>query len=152
MLATGAMVVVVVGVLSFWGDTVGRLFQSDMERIQGRWKVVSIVVKGGAVPENEQGYFIFEDEGIKLFGPNGLKSSTDYSLDDGHDPGWVDLLPPGWEDLGIPEDEAPRLRGIYELKGNTLRICLSGDPDGKRPTTFESKADSRTDLIVLQRE
>jgi uncharacterized protein (TIGR03067 family) len=39
--------------------------------------------------------------------------------------------------------------GIYELKGETLRICMS---EGKRPEKFASEEGSKTRLIVVKRQ
>jgi uncharacterized protein (TIGR03067 family) len=43
-------------------------------------------------------------------------------------------------------------RGIYDLDGDRLRICLPDDPViRERPTTFETKAGSRLVLLVMKR-
>ena len=39
--------------------------------------------------------------------------------------------------------------GIYELKGDTLRICMS---EGKRPEKFASEEGSKIRLIVVKRQ
>jgi len=128
LLATGAVVVLVLGVSNFWGDIVW-FFQSDAERIQGKWAFVSAVYDGQAVP-SEQEYCIFEGEKV-----HSVTEINEYRLDERHQPGWINMK---------------SLLGIYELNGDTLRMCFS--ELGKRPIAFESKAGSKHILFVLQRE
>jgi len=138
LLATGAVVVVVVGVLSFWGDIVW-FFQSDVERIQGRWKVVSVIFAGQGVPESALGHFIFDGEKMTVSYPDGGKVMREYRLDENHQPGWFDITQ--------PDDKSQR--GIYEINSDTLRICTSTE---ERPATFEPKAGDRLMLWVSKRE
>ena len=42
-------------------------------------------------------------------------------------------------------------KGIYELKGDTLRLCYSANPGSDAPTAFESKADSQVFLWTLKK-
>ena len=46
-------------------------------------------------------------------------------------------------------------RGIYEFHGNRLRICITIDPNGDRPTEFratkENKGTKETLLLVLEK-
>lgn len=45
------------------------------------------------------------------------------------------------------------LPGIYELKGDTLRVCLDGDGKAdKRPTAFEAPGTTRNMLLTFRRE
>jgi len=129
LLATGAVLVLVltVDILQRW------LNRSDLERIQGRWKVVSWVTAGRAVPHLEERYCIFKGGKMQY-----LEGNEDYWLDEDHQPGRFDL--------------GTRF-GIYELSGDSLRICVDMDPMlGDRPTAFESKPGSNYFLWVLQRE
>jgi uncharacterized protein (TIGR03067 family) len=48
------------------------------------------------------------------------------------------------------KDKGEMMLGIYELKGDTLRLCL--DPTGtKRPTEYKAAADSKLLLLVCKR-
>lgn len=45
------------------------------------------------------------------------------------------------------------LPGIYELKGDTLRLCLDGDGKAdKRPAAFEAPGTTRNMLLTYRRE
>ena len=141
---------VLLAIVSFWGDVRrGSLPQTDLDRIQGKWKIVSAEFDGKAIPKSELAYWIFEGEeiltldsnGNAIVGPQPADYRAVYRLDENHEPRWVDLdILSGQSNLAI-----------YELNGDTLRICLSSVA-GKRPTAFESKAGSRNALMVLKRE
>ena len=143
---------VLLAIVSFWGDVrrgslpqtdLESLPQTDLDKIQGKWKIVSAVFDGKAVPKSEVAYWIFEGEEILTLDSNGNVGPQpgDYRLDENHEPGWIDLdIVSGKPDLAI-----------YELNGDTLRICLSSVA-GKRPTAFDSKAGSRNAVMVLKRE
>ena len=74
---------------------------------------------------------------------DGPAASSRKKLDPGKKPAHVDAVTT--EGLAM---EAPML-GIYELKGETLRMCF--DPKGKeRPTSLTPKAGQFA--VVLQRE
>jgi len=156
LLATGAVVVAVLAVVTFWGDIIWFL-QSDSQRIQGKWKVVSAINDGQAMRESEPGrYLIFEGEKVLSPQPNGVKSTADYRLDEDHQPGWIDVINmqphPTWDPTWILEESA---RGIYELDRYTLRVCLrltTNKDVGDRPAAFESKPGSNNALTVFQRE
>jgi uncharacterized protein (TIGR03067 family) len=51
----------------------------------------------------------------------------------------------------VGEHRGKILQGIYELNGDTLRVCLA--PPGKeRPTEFSARAGSGNSLAVYRRE
>jgi uncharacterized protein (TIGR03067 family) len=144
LLATGAVVVVVLGVSNFWGDIVW-FFQSDAERIQGKWRVVS---NDGA---ESIAFFVFEGSTLTMTNPfagtnfritaepdSAVLEKWSYRLDEQHRPGWFDMT--GF----LP------MRGIYELSGDTLRICVNMGE--QRSTAFDSKPGRPHLLWVLQRE
>ena len=133
MLGMGVVVVVAVGVSNFWGDIVVRFFPGDVERIQGRWEIGPFVLYRGPKPILVTTRRIeFEGKTSCLIDRDGNMHMFSYLLDEAHEPRWIDI---------------GEFQGIYELNGDTLRICWGLD----RPTTFE--ADSRgTILWVLQRE
>jgi uncharacterized protein (TIGR03067 family) len=52
-------------------------------------------------------------------------------------------------DLTTPEGLV--IRGIYELDGDTLKVCLSA-PGDERPTAMKTTLDDGRTLIVYKRE
>ena len=62
-------------------------------------------------------------------------------MDAGAKPKTIDLT-------GFPKPDVKML-GIYELDGNTLKICVG---ESKRPIEFASKPGSKTGIFVLRKE
>ena len=144
LLAAGAAVVLLLAVSSFWGDIV-RFLQSDADRIQGKWKVVSGSERFTS--------FLFEGSTLTTTLP-GSGSGFDprerwnYRLDEDHRPRWFDMT--NADGKVFHDGEVLSFRGLYELNEDTLRICtnMSG---GRRPVALDSNV--RSDhLKVLKRE
>jgi len=144
LLATGAVgvlvVVVVLAMVSFRVEVLQWWFPGDVGRIQGKWKVVSFKSHGRY--KKKYDCVFFEGKTFSILEHDGDEGSGVYHLEENHKPGWIDLFE--------KDDDEPR-RGIYEVKGDTLRIC-HGNRARKRSTMFESKPGSPDDLWVLQRE
>lgn len=51
---------------------------------------------------------------------------------------------------GGDEQSANASRGIYELDGDTFKICTAG-PDNKRPTDFKAGGEAQQQVVVLKR-
>jgi uncharacterized protein (TIGR03067 family) len=68
-----------------------------------------------------------------------------YKLNPSKNPKAIDFMPGEG-----PMKDKPH-PGIYELTGDTLRICYV-HPEKQRPTAFESKSGSGANLVTLKRE
>ena len=114
---------------------------TDLDKIQGAWKVVSWELGGEPAPPNGA-RLVFTDQTGRLEAPDGAYLMT-FELDPSRDPKTMDLVLM-W--MG----SAPA-KGIYELKGDELRICYSWGwlP---RPTAFTTRPGAREMLYVLRRE
>jgi len=130
LLATGAVVVLVLGVV-VW-------FRSDLEKIQGRWKVVSVTGDDKAGPKLD--HMVFEDRTLRLVRDNGSTEIVSYHLDEAHQPRWFD-----WIFIG------GNVKGIYDLTGDALRLCLNSET-GERPITFEAKPGDGLIVAIYKRE
>ena len=105
---------------------------------------MSVQNNGRPAFKSSLGYCIFEAKKLMIFYGGGYHETMDYRLNENHQPGWFDAT----------DKDGDARRGIYELDGDTLRICMPpgsrGDTD--RPVAFQSKAGPRHSLWVLQRE
>jgi uncharacterized protein (TIGR03067 family) len=118
---------------------------SDRDKLQGTWKVTAATLDGtGVGPEIEQMKkgFVLVFRGDKVT----IKVEADYMLDPTKTPKQIDLSP----SLGDAKEKNPTIRGIYELSGDDLKLCIGG-PDADRPTAFASEKGSRRMLLALKR-
>jgi RNA polymerase sigma factor (sigma-70 family) len=122
------------------GEDAGK---DDLKKLQGTWRLVAAEEGGKAVPPANFGrntHWVFH--GTKATFTSGLRVLTGtITLDPGKDPRWVDLAIGG----GLVQ------RGIYELKGDTLRLFLQ--PAGaERPTEFRTKEGTQERIATYERD
>ena len=123
---------------------------SDKADIQGRWKIVSLAFGGMPVDFTGEDDTLLID-GRKMTFPELKKKNRNAEtvwilLDPTAKPKSVDILPKG-VDPDAPQPKDSHALGIYELEGDSLKICwvLAGD----RPAAFESTP--KTALLVAKR-
>ncbi len=112
----------------------------DAEAIQGTWRLEKF--EGAEKPPADAGVILLAfKEGkmsVSVAGRENQKGA--YQLDATAKPKAIDLTKPGENDA----------RGIYELDGDSLRICLVDDGNAARPTEFTATG-KRIMLFVLKR-
>jgi uncharacterized protein (TIGR03067 family) len=121
--------------------------RKDLERMQGDWQGVSWVVDGTPVPDDDAQCMFRTIKGDQyiVFRFENPRGKGTLKLDATKTPKTIDALPDG------PAAKAGPIAGIYEINGNTLKLCFA--PPGKeRPKDFTSKAGSGHTLTVWMRE
>jgi RNA polymerase sigma factor (sigma-70 family) len=118
--------------------------KSDKERLQGKWVPVSAEEEGKKVPEEEikAKNFVMVFAGDKMTLP--MKDDTrevEYKLDPAKKP----------KEIDVAIEKGKVAKGIYELDGDTLKLCIEKDPDGERPAKFATDGTTHV-LIVLKRK
>ena len=121
--------------------------KKEIEKLQGKWESETTVVKG----EKHWTTWVIDEKGIssqnnKLQGDLGFTSVVKftYKLDPTRKPKEIDLI---WAEFA---NKGKIQLAIYELDGDTLKICES--PIGKeRPKKFESKKGSGQSILTLKR-
>jgi uncharacterized protein (TIGR03067 family) len=117
---------------------------SDAERLQGTWTVESAEKQA---PEKIKGLraVVKGDSFCFRVGDKDLETAI-IKLDPTKMPKTIDFQPatPG------KTEKRPSL-GIYELKGNTLKLCWRKE-GAERPTEFAAKADDDVMLMTLKRD
>ena len=118
--------------------------EGDTEKIQGTWVPTAIRIGGKDTPEKELKKIeklILSKGTITVTG----KSRGSYKLDPSKRPRAIDLMSTDGPDKGKTAE------GIYELEGETLRLCW--DQPGKgRPKEFKSEEGSERVLVTFKRE
>jgi uncharacterized protein (TIGR03067 family) len=118
--------------------------KSDKEAIQDVWKVVSSEEGGHSPTDPRKKSLCLVDAEVGLFTLYADESPTRLTfkmkIDPAKSPKQIDL---DWDGLVQP--------GIYELKGDDLKICY--DQAGKtRPADYKTSAGDKVLLLVLKRK
>jgi RNA polymerase sigma factor (sigma-70 family) len=121
----------------------------DLKKLQGKWKPTKIVSNDlGEAPQEVLDGMLWAFVGNQLHGKDPgqeLKEVGSFKIDSSKSPKEINMtgLDPG-------KGQEFELLGIYELKDDTLTICLSDK--GKRPAEFKAEKGGTTSLIVLKKE
>jgi uncharacterized protein (TIGR03067 family) len=118
--------------------------KNDKDKLEGTWEFVSgqfggKEVEGGEAEEMKKHKFVFKGDKLTV------KVECPYTIDATKKPKEFDLKV---EDG--PEQERGTWKGIYELKGDVLTLCMAL-PHEARPTEFETKEGQLTMLLKLKR-
>jgi uncharacterized protein (TIGR03067 family) len=116
----------------------------DVKKLQGTWRVVKGESKGKAKPEDaiKDLKWVIKGNTITLKGDEGKNFELRFKLDAAQKPKTIDLINP---------ERKQTVQGIYQLDGNTLKLCV-GVPGEKRPATFVTGEDLNVALFILERE
>jgi uncharacterized protein (TIGR03067 family) len=119
--------------------------KKDEERLQGTWLVVSGEHAGKPVPAEMVQGLRQTMKGNRLTVQSGTKTLGEgtFTLDPMKKPPAIDV------ELIEKDGKTKRGLGIYELDGDTLKLCM--DPK-ERPTDFKTKAGSEAKLTIYKRE
>ena len=119
--------------------------RGDLEELQGIWRTIAVEVDGSPVAS-----WLFENARLVITGDrftlrNPLPDADQRTegvlrLDAGKVP----------KQLKLTLDGGQILEEIYELEGNTLRVCYP-IKHGKRPTSFKTTPQSGLSVVVYER-
>ncbi len=106
--------------------------KGDAKAIQGTWKIVSCEEKGQ--PEQRMVGMVLTLRGGKLIAKHGDKTlDATYKLTTTKTPHWLDIT------FQAGDGNEVTIQAIYELKGDTLRICHGTPGAADRPTRLVSE-------------
>lgn len=135
----------IAGALSSWTTppaASGQEKTAVKTAIEGTWLIDSVEVAGAKVDSLKGAELVLASGGKKTFTlPGGVVEKGTYSIDESASPAQIDATTDG------KEGTEP---GIFELKGDALKMCLGG-PRGARPTRFTTGKDGGVILIEFKR-
>ncbi len=122
-----------------------------MKALQGSWKIVRVVELGEEVKAEflaNSGLNIIKDDQLEVTGGEGItQERMTIKLSPGQTPSEIDLT-----SITPAAVKGKTLLGIYELKGDTLTVCLRKFENTEDGRPKELKAEKTTRLLVFKRE
>ena len=118
--------------------TLQRAELTEVDKLQGTWKAVALEADGQDAPEPAymDKYMVIRGERISAVGKLGevepFLDTRDFRIDPTASPNALDISNTG--DGKFAEFS----QSIYELNGDTLRICFSQQSDAPRPKSFDT--------------
>ena len=123
--------------------------KNEFAELEGTWTIVKMEIEGKSLLEkNEKWKLVIKDGKVTADGKNRSQEALQLAkiLDPGKKPKTVTL----------PYEGKVTFYGIYEVKGDELRVCGDGvdtasekNPEARRPKKFDSKEGL---LLVFKRE
>jgi uncharacterized protein (TIGR03067 family) len=122
--------------------------EKDQEAFQGTWQLETLNQAGNAAPaEQLKGIvFLLKDNTYTIsMGGKEVEKGT-FKLDSSKKPKTVDF------EIQSGNDKGKKQPGIYEIEGDTLKLCLAFPGESDRPKELAAKADTKTIYSVLKRQ
>ena len=126
------------------GGATGKA-KSDRELLQGSWQIVDAEMFGKKA-EGDEGEAIKRHKVVVKGNTLKIKFDSPFTLHEKKTPRQIDL-----EVKEGPANEMGTWKGIYELKGDNLKICISM-PGNDRPQEFTTREGRFTMLLRLKRD
>ena len=120
----------------------------DRKALRGEWAVEALEYNGKDYKEKYKISFACKDDALTVQGDGAVRkeyAKLTFKLDPSTTPKCVDLTVAG----GVQKDA--KLEGIYELKGDELRLCVKVF-GSDRPTEFKSPEGASVALLTLKRK
>jgi uncharacterized protein (TIGR03067 family) len=127
---------------------VGGARATDEKKLQGTWKIVSVEERGAVrAPADHTVTVKGNAFTLRWKADNGevVQGNATFRLNEKANPKALDLT------YVLFDPQRPvTARAIYQLDGDTLKVCYGGGAAGERPTAFNAKRGQV--LMVLQRQ
>ncbi len=120
--------------------------RKDLAALQGTWSLVAMETEGDAVGADEfKGWHVvYDGDTVTLHSDTEVRRHGIITLDPTRKPKAINT----WDQDGPYDDRT--VPGIYELKGDSLKLCFAR-PGDERPTEFTTKKGTGFLLAVYER-
>jgi uncharacterized protein (TIGR03067 family) len=120
--------------------------KKDLDALQGTWEMAALEVNGQPVPEEKIRGTTLTIKGDKYTVKVKDKShQTTFKLDPSQKPKAIDMFFPDGPEL-------PKLsKGVYEIDGDTFRLCRHQMPGKDRPAQLGSWPDTGLFVVTWKR-
>jgi len=134
---------VAVGLLTAADKPESDAVKKEMDKLQGYWEVTA-AEGAGLDADAKQLKLVFTGDKLAFSKGNKAVHEATYKVDPSQKPRTIDIT-----HVTGPQ-QGKTFRGIYELEGDQLKICWSGDGE-KRSTEFAVKPKTTQALLTLKR-
>lgn len=118
--------------------------QKELKRLQGKWKVEKMATDGKEFTPDKEDELIVEIKGRK-WSFTGQEKAEIVLIDTTTNPKCLDMKSVEKAREGVVDE------GVYELEGDTLKVCWYQGKGKKRPTSFATPKERDTILCILRR-
>jgi uncharacterized protein (TIGR03067 family) len=133
-----------------FGEDQNEVFKKELKALAGTWKPISSETDGNKTPEERlKDSRMTRYENGKVIGKRGdtvVLEGMVKKIDAAKKPKTIDT------EITMGELKGKTILGIYELDGDTLKVCIVLPDRGERPTEFSAKAGSGQSLTVYKRD
>src|SRR5262249_8632881 len=139
--------VLVLGIVGLLGADDKDDAKKALAKLDGTWRAESMAVDGNKLGADDvKAYSVtIKDGKYSAKMGNDVYNEGTLKIDPAKKPGTLDVMP------SKGDNEGKTMQGIFELDGDTLKICLS-QPDGDRPKEFASEAGTGRLYVVYKRQ
>lgn len=137
--------VLVLGVAGLLGADDKGDAKKELAKLDGTWQAQSMEVDGNKNDDAKSFSVTIKDGKYSAKMGSDVYNEGKLTIDPTKKPKTLDVMP------SKGDNEGKTMQGIYELDGDTLKICLS-QPDGDRPKEFASTAGSGRLNVVYKRQ
>ena len=121
--------------------------KTELKALQGAWKVVAAEHDGDPLERIVGGTLVVKENNFAIRTAGGTEMKGDLILNPAKKPKHIDLA----HQEGLLKDKT--WQGIYELKGDTLKLCYAeADSEKERPAEFKTLKKSGLLYLELKRE
>ncbi len=148
------VVLVCLGLLVISGGALAKAkakgAKSDLEQLQGTWDIVEVVNNGAQIAQDQarRGQVVFSGAvmTVRESPDEAAPRQFQITLHPLEKPKAIDMTTQNGEYQGSVNG------AIYELQGDTLKLCAPNSSDlDERPTQFKSEEGSSNVLLILKR-
>ena len=122
--------------------------ETKKSKLEGTWRAVTVVKKGKEEKDDKNHTLTFAGKTFTLKEGDKVMAAGTFKTDRSKKPHEIDME---ITETDKADFKGKTVKGIYEIKEDTLRWCLS-EPGSDRPTEFAGPEGTKTVLVTLTRE